>query len=442
MNILMMSNTYYPITGGLEKSIDLFSREFRRRGHKVLIVAPEFKGSKKLPGVVRIPAIQNFNGTDFSVSLPVPAIVSKIVHAFKPEIVHAHHPFLMGDMAMRLAKQYGIPLIFTHHTMFEQYTDYFPLNTEAGKNFVMELTTGFANLADHVIAPSESVREILMERGVRTPIWVIPTGVVMSQFKKGDGAKMRRKLKIPAKAFVTGYAGRISAEKNLAFHARAVSGFLKKNKNAFFIVVGDGPFMPEMKKIFEETEVTRQVRFAGILKGKKLTDAYHAMDVFSFASESETQGMVVTEAMAAGIPVLAIDAPGVREVVRDRKNGRLLKTEDIREFAKALDWFSRLSAVQKKKLKTEALKTAEAFSIENSAMKMLRLYEKKSQAREDAEDESLWSSVMRRIKTEWDMLSNLGKAAGNTIAEAVKTQDIPAHSELVTAGSEKKQQTN
>ena len=124
-------------------------------------VAPEMEGgNKKEFGVVRVPSIQNISGTDFAISLPVPALVSKVMEAFRPDIVHAHHPFLMGDMAMRLAGQYHVPLVFTYHIMFEQYQD-FLLGTDAGKSFVIKLAAGFSNLADQVIAPSESVKKIL-----------------------------------------------------------------------------------------------------------------------------------------------------------------------------------------------------------------------------------------------------------------------------------------
>ncbi len=430
MNILMMTNTYFPLTGGLEKSIAAFSGEFRRRGHKVLIVSPEFKGSRKKEyGVVRVPAIQNFNGTDFSVSLPIPGLVSKLVDSFRPDIIHAHHPFLMGDMALRLAGQYQIPLIFTHHTLFEQYTDYFPLNTEAGKNFVIEMGTGYANLADHVIAPSESVRELLMERGVTSHVWVVPTGVNIKAFARGAGAKFRRNMKIPAGAFVAGYAGRVAPEKNLEFLARAAADFLKKEKKAWFLAVGRGPSEGEMKKIFREAEVMGRVRFAGVLRGQKLVDAYHAMDAFAFASQSETQGMVITEAMAAGVPVVALDGPGVREVVRDRKNGRLLSAEKRSLFPDALAWVMKRTAAQKKQMREEMARTAREFSIENSADKALRLYEKTRSRKQEtcAAGCSPWQLVMERIKREWEMLANLGKAAGSAVsAEVLKSAESGA----------------
>ncbi|HTL48586.1 MAG TPA: glycosyltransferase [Verrucomicrobiae bacterium] len=432
MNILMMSNTYFPITGGLEKSIQSFARQFRKMGHKVLIAAPEYPGvSKKEYGVARIPAIQNFKGTDFSVNLPIPGIVEKFIEVFRPDIIHAHHPFFMGDMAMRVAGQYNIPLVFTYHIMFEQYTDYFPLNSETGKNFVIELATGYANLCDHVIVPSESVREMLIERKVKTPVWVVPTGVDTKAFRKGDRAGMRRRLKIPKDAFTAGYTGRVSPEKNLEYLGRAVSLFLKRQKNARFLVVGKGSYSEPLEKLFRGQGVLDRVHFAGVLRGRKLVDAYHAMDAFAFASQSETQGMVVTEAMAAGLPVAALDGPGVREVVKNRANGRLLPAGARPEsFVKALEGLMR---EKDESMRAAALATAESFSMENCALKALHAYQSvKTRRRFSKRIHRPWETVMNRIKTEWEMLANLGKAAGTALAEAAAA---PLH---VPAGAAKR----
>ncbi|MBI3313178.1 MAG: glycosyltransferase [Candidatus Omnitrophica bacterium] len=429
MKILMMTNTYDPIVGGLEKSIALFAKQLRKSGDDVLIAVPAFKEAKRNEsGVIRVPAIQNFNGTDFSLSLPIPEMIAKQIREFKPDLVHAHHPFLMGDMAMRIAGQSHIPLVFTFHTLFDQYTAYFPLNTEAGKNFVSELAIGYANLADQVIAPSESIRDLLIERGVvETPITIIPTGVDAARFQKGNGKEIRAELKIPEQAFLVGHAGRLSPEKNLEFLSKAVVLFLKKEPKAYFLVVGRGPFLKNLYEIFSSEKVLHQVRFAGVLRGQKLVDAYHAMDVFAFASQSETQGMVVTEAMAAGVPVIALDGPGIREVIRDKRNGRLLSSKvSPAKFAEVLVGFKKQSAGLHEKMKAEALATAAEFSIENSVQKLRVIYEQAGARKYLLRRlrRSRWRMVMRRIKTEWDMLANLGKAAGTAIAEAAKPDHV------------------
>ena len=197
MNILMMSNTYKPLVGGLEKSIESFTKSFRKEGHRVIVIAPEFANMKEEEDVIRIPAIQNAGGSQFSIQLPVPGILDEAVGNFNPDIVHAHHPFLVGDTALRIARKRHTPLVYTHHTLFEQNTHYLPGNPKSLKRFVIELSTGYANLADQVFAPSESVLELIKERGVTTSIKVVPTGVDIQRFSSGARTKFRDALKIP-----------------------------------------------------------------------------------------------------------------------------------------------------------------------------------------------------------------------------------------------------
>ncbi|PIW60054.1 MAG: glycosyl transferase family 1, partial [Candidatus Omnitrophica bacterium CG12_big_fil_rev_8_21_14_0_65_50_5] len=347
MNIVMMTNTYKPILGGLEKSIEVFSSEYRKRGHHVLIVAPEFKdASQREYGVLRVPAIQNFNGTDFSVELPVPNHLFKAFKKFRPDIIHTHHPFLIGDTALRMSAPQNIPIIFTNHTLYEKNTHYVPGDSKAMKQFVVRLATGFANLCDHVIAPSQSVADLLISRGVRTPVTVLPTGIDVEKFKTGNCSAFRKLFGIPQDAFVAGIISRMAPEKNIVFLSQAAAVFLAKNKNAWFVVVGDGPSLDEIKTIFRELNVESRLVCAGSLKDTQLVNAYHALNVFAFASHSETQGLVLAEAMAAGTPVAAVDAPGVREVVKDKMNGRLIPRDNVGQFANALQWMADLSAAE------------------------------------------------------------------------------------------------
>lgn len=416
MKILMMTNTYAPIVGGLEKSIDVFSEAFRKMGHTVKIIAPEFDGAESSENVIRVPALPNIQGTKFSIAFPIPELTANFVKEYQPDIIHAHHPFLVGDMALRIAGQYRIPLVFTYHTMFEQYTDYFGLDIEAVQAFVIKLASGFANLCDHVIVPSESIKKILLERKIKTPIAVVPTGVDVQNFKKGNRQHFREKFQLKEDAYVIGNLGRISSEKNLLFLGSAVAQYLIRNKKAHFLVVGSGPAEDEFKDIFREAGVMDRLHLPGVLKGDDLVDAYHAMNVFAFASKSETQGMVVTEAMASGLGVIALDAPGVREVVRDKQNGRLLAKESRDDFAEALQWYFKMSESEKNRIKETALETADQFSMEHSSKEALRIYKITRFIHDYPEQRwDAWSSILDRLKIEWDLLKNIGEAASEAI---------------------------
>jgi glycosyltransferase involved in cell wall biosynthesis len=415
MNILMMTNTYTPHVGGVARSVESFTNEYRKRGHRVLVVAPEFEDMpKKETDVIRLRAIQHFNGSDFSVALPIPGSLSAAIEKFKPDIVHSHHPFLIGATAVRVAYTHQLPLVFTHHTMYEQYTHYVPGDSPALKRFVIRLSTSYANLCDQVFAPSESVSAVLHKRGVTAPIDVVPTGVDVEQYSSGNGVEFRRRLKIPEQALVIGHLGRLAPEKNLEFLAGAVAEFMKAQTQAHFVVVGVGPSQQEMQRIFGQQGVSDRLHFIGILQYLELADALHAMDVFVFASMSETQGMVLTEAMSAGLPVIAVDAPGVREVVIDNKNGRLLYSEDHAQFVSALNWFSALPVDQLRQLKQAALATAQSFSIGHTAEKALQIYKRLiDQEFIDRDEEyNVWTSMHGLIRFEWEMLKGVAGAAG------------------------------
>ncbi|MFH1061921.1 MAG: glycosyltransferase [Candidatus Omnitrophota bacterium] len=430
MNIVMMTNTYKPILGGLEKSVEVFSQEYRKQGHKVLIVAPEFEHTpKKEKNVFRLPAIKNVGDSEFSIEMGISPDLQKALKKFKPNIIHTHHPFLIGDTALRAAAKFNIPLVFTNHTLYEENTHYLPGgNSAAMKKFVVRLAKGYADLCDQVIAPSQSVANLLKKRGVKTPIEVLPTGIYIDQFNKGDGAAFRNFFNIPKTAFVVGIVGRMAEEKNVPFLLKAVTVFLKKNKNAYFVVVGVGPLLESIKSSFEKNKLSERLICAGVLKAKQLISAYAALDVFAFSSHSETQGLVLVEAMAAGTPVVGVDAPGVREVIEDKKNGRILKNDNAEKFAQALSWIIKLSFQERAALRKNARKTAQEFSVPICVKKALKLYSSaiKRQRKQCDLDKSLWKRTVRLLKAQGKLMANTTQASIVAVSGIPKTTALKA----------------
>ncbi len=418
MHLLMMTNTFTPHVGGVARSVEAFTAEYRRRGHRVMVVAPEFED---MPAdevdVVRIPAIQRFNGSDFSVVLPVSGFLTSAIEDFAPDIVHAHHPFLIGSTALRLARQMALPIVFTHHTMYEQYTHYVPGDSETLKRFVVNLSTRYANLCDRVFAPSESVARVLRQRRVETPIDVVPTGVDLARFAGQGGKGFRAAMGIPKDAFVVGHVGRLAPEKNLDFLTDALTAFLAGEPRAQVLLVGSGPSLRAIRQGFERRGLGERLHAAGSLSHPLLGSAYRAMDVFAFASKSETQGMVLTEANAAGVPVVALDAPGAREVVIDGENGRLLVEQSVEAFRDALAWIAGSSPQRRRKLAAAAREVAKRFSLQASADKALGVYETLlgQAVPEEPEDDGL-SATLHLIKTEWDLLMGMAGAAGAALS--------------------------
>jgi glycosyltransferase involved in cell wall biosynthesis len=295
-----------------------------------------------------------------------------------------------------------------------------PGDSKALKRFVISLSKNYANLCDQVFAPSESIAELIRKRGVKTPIAVIPTGVNLNQFKNANGKQFRRIMGIPDNAFVVGHLGRLAKEKNLEFLVNAVIAFLKKypeEKNTCFLLVGEGPMKDTIKAMFAKFNLSDRLYTVGILGSSEVANTYNAMDVFAFASKSETQGMVITEAMAGGAPVVAIDAPGVREVVRDGINGRLLTSENIDEFAEALQWIRSKSIVERKLLQAKAEATAIEFSMPHTAEKALKIYNKLNRLSQlDRQDEfDSWTNSLNFIEAEWDRIKDIFDAVGDAV---------------------------
>jgi len=426
VNIVLISNTYLPHVGGVARSVAAFREEYQRAGHEVLVVAPAFTDQPtKEAGVVRIPALQNFNASDFSVALPLPSGLMGTLEDFAPDVIHSQHPFLLGMTALRAARMLQRPLVFTHHTLYEEYTHYVPMDSPALKRFVIELATCYANLTDLVVAPSESIRNLLLERGVETPVETIPTGVYVERFAQGNGASLRREQGIPEKAFVVGHMGRLAWEKNVGFLTDSVISFLREGQDRYFLLVGGGDAEAAIVQRFEEAGLSERLKHCGVLEGHALANAMNAMNLFAFTSQSETQGMVLTEAMASGLPVVALDASGVREVVRDGVNGRLLQHESQQDFGDALHWVCALDRHRYAALVSAARETAEAFSMRRSADKALQCYQslRLRDTEAYADQERFWNQVRHRISAEVDILRSLATAGDEALEDLNRQKD-------------------
>lgn len=414
----MFTNTYLPIVGGVSESVQRLKVQLERAEHRVLLAAPRLDGQPRdEQDVVRVTAVQHFNGSDFSLPVPIPGQLYDAIEVFEPDVVHSHHPFLLGDTAARAAVIYGLPLVFTHHTLYEHYTHYVPGDSPRMQRFARSLAIEYTLMCDEVIAPSDSIRDLLLAREANPRISVVPSGVDTVRFALGDGREWRARLGIPDGAYVIGHLGRLAQEKNLAFLAEAVCRALVGLPEAHFLVVGEGEARRDIQAVAEARGVAGRLHFTGRLQGQALIDAYHAMDVFAFASHSETQGMVVAEAMAAGLPVVAVAAPGVREVVVEGRNGRLIPVDDLDAMAEALATLAAPDA--RAPLAEEALETAAGYDEARCAARCLAVY-RHAIARGGPftyADEGGWERIRSRLGAEWQMLRHRGRLLRHLVQE-------------------------
>lgn len=411
MRVLMLTNCYTPRLGGVATAVQRLTWALRRRGHHVLVVAPQALGAPAQEyGVLRLPVPRQGDAGDFSRTVPLPEAVTQAVSDFAPDVIHAHQPFLLGESALRLGEELGLPVVYTHHTRHELYPAYAPASSPRARRLAEELAGGYAALCDAVIAPSDSTARLLRGRGVSGALEAIPTGVDVDACNGGKASAARERLELDERAFVVGHVGRLGPQKNLPFLAEALAEFLAHRPRTHFVCAGDGPLRGEMQRIFVAKGVEQRVHFTGALSGQALAELYQALDVFAFASHSETQAPALAEAMAAGVPAVAVDAPGVRELVLDGSNGRLLPEDHCNDFVAALDWVARQPPARKAELRQAARRTAEGQDLEHCTERTLALYRRVIAGRRPST-----GRPQQTAAADWPLLGNVGRAARSAL---------------------------
>jgi 1,2-diacylglycerol 3-alpha-glucosyltransferase len=320
--------------GGVPTAVETIRRGLEALGHDVVVVAPRMPGTLDEGGrVLRVPAIPAPTYPDFALPLPLGPALARRLRALDLDVVHAHHPFLLGASARRLARAWSRPFVFTYHTLYERYAHYVPLPHAMVARRALRWSVGFADTADLVLAPSDFVARRLQSHGVRRPVEVLPTGIDLERFRPGDQADARPALGLDRADRVLLYVGRLDREKNLEFLLDAAARV--GSPRARLLLVGRGTQATALRRVASARGLGERVEFRGGVPPDDLPRYYRAADVFVFASTTETQGLAVLEAMACGLPVVAVRASGVEEVVGEGVSG-LLVPEDTTAFAGAV----------------------------------------------------------------------------------------------------------
>jgi len=320
--------------GGVPTAVETIRRGLEALGHEAVIVAPRMAGADDGGApVIRVPSIPAPTYPDFALPLPLGPSLSRRLRALSFDVFHAHHPFLLGASARRLARASDRPLVFTYHTLYDRYAHYVPLPRGMVARRAIRWSAAFADTADLVLAPSEFVARRLRAQGVRRPIEVLPTGIDMDRFRPGSRAAARKALGLAATDRVLLYVGRLDREKNLDFLLDAVARV--RTPRARLFLVGRGTQTTALRRAAAAQGLGGRVEFRGGTPPDGLATYYRAADAFVFASTTETQGLAVLEAMACGLPVVAVRASGIEEVVAEGVSG-LIVPEDPAAFAAAV----------------------------------------------------------------------------------------------------------
>lgn len=388
MKIAVFTDSYRPYVSGVVRSIDTFSAELLDLGHEVYIFGPRYYPSQhdgRTPSAADddVPATKVFRYWSipvpmyrgFTAPVPISAQAEQLCSDLGIHIIHSHTPFAMGALGALLARRLRLPLVFTHHTMYHEYVHYLPGVRTALREMMLRYVGTYCRRADLVITPTPQIREFAIKAyGLQNkPVKAIPTGIDVEEFRRGDGRAVRERFSIPERAPVLTFVGRLGREKNVDFLLDAFKRITLRRADVHFLLVGDGPRRAHLEETVKEAGLAGRVHFTGTLPKRQVIDAYHAADLFVIASVTETQGLATLEAMAAGLPVVGVRAPGTCDMVEHGVQG-LLTAEEPEPFAAAVLRLLEDGAMRRS-FAARALERAEKFSARNMALEMLRAYE-------------------------------------------------------------------
>lgn len=341
MKILMISDVYFPRVNGVSTSIRTFAESLREQGHVVHLIAPQYPGQTPLlqqdeSWITRIEARKIvFDPEDYLMKWSALTAYIDTLHPGDYDLVHIHTPFIAHYAGLRIAKKLQVPAVETYHTFFEDYMHhYLPwVPRKLAVRIAQTVSRRQCQQVDTVVSPSAQMREVLKQYGVSTPITVIPTGLDAARFVPGDGDAFRHKYQIPAQQPLLLFVGRVAYEKNIHFLLEMLSLVIQDHPEVLLVITGEGPAESMLKKMARDKGLQSHVMFLGYLdRAVGLNAAYQAADIFVFASKSETQGLVLLEAMAQGTPVVAIAELGTASILR-QEQGALIARDDELHFA-------------------------------------------------------------------------------------------------------------
>lgn len=340
MRIGMFSECYEPVRNGVTTSVHTLVTQLRRRGHRVFLVAPHFAShTDQTPFVLRVPSLQTWLNKDYPIAYPFYPKLKRQFGQIAPDVVHSHNPFFVGLLAARLAHRHNLPLVSTYHTLYRHYGHYlFIVPDAAVQRLLSWWIPDYYNRCAHVIVPSQVACENLLAYGVTAPITVIPTAVPLpdpAEISEEACRAARAQWQIPADCPLLLYVGRLALEKNVELVLEAFGRCSERFRDARLLVVGGGPHLDSLRRYASELPGADRIIFAGPMAHEELPPVYAAADLFVFASTTETQGLVMAEARAAGTPCVIVEGGGASETVRHGEDGLVIEP-DVDAFTEAI----------------------------------------------------------------------------------------------------------
>ena len=326
MNIGLFTDSYLPRRSGVVRAVESTARGLRERGRRPFVFAPAYAGYVDVdPDVYRFPSIAAPGYADFPLGVPFSREHLRTMRSLRLDIVHSHSPFLLGGLGVWAARTLRLPLVFTYHTLYAEYAHYAPLVGDLVRPFVIAYTTAYCNRCDRVLVSVPSLIDVLRHYGVRTQIEILPSvGVDAAEFAHPAPEGVRTWFRIPADAALLLFVGRLAREKGLRLLLESVADL---PPHVWLLVVGDGPERRDLESEARRLGVGERVVFGGEQDHAHVIDALFACDIFVFPSQTETLGLAVLEAMAAGCAVVAVRGGAIPEIIRDGESGLVVPAD-------------------------------------------------------------------------------------------------------------------
>jgi len=373
MRIGMLADIYKPHISGVTTHISLTKQYLEALGHEVFVFT---FGDEQLPqdepNVIRSHGLPfNFSGYPIGVNYSRP--VRKLLHTMN--VIHAHHPFFSGSLALRYCRPRGIPIVVTNHTRYDLYTQaYLQGMLEILSSTALQAyLPAFYRVCDLVIAPSEGMRNVLLDLGVDVPVEVVPNGVDLKPYQQPIQPVERRELGFGKQDVVLVYLGRLGPEKNLSFLLRSFAGTTQAYSHTRLLLVGDGPERDNLEDQARHMGIASQVCFTGEVAYDQVPRYLKVADFFATASVSEVHPLSVIEAMASGLPTLGIRSPGIEDTIRDGETGYLAPEADLAAFTAKMVRLV-VDKEDRCRMGSQALLAAQDYAIEHTTQKVLECY--------------------------------------------------------------------
>ncbi len=339
----MISDVYFPRVNGVSTSIQTFRRALSERGHSSTLLAPAYPqsgGAADDGDIARLPARGVWLDPEDRMMRPTAALRrGTSLGRAGYDVVHVQTPFVAHHVGVRLARRLGLPTVETYHTLFEEYLGFYApfLPGALLRPLARQVSRWQCNRMQAVVVPSTAMQARLAEYGVRAPLRIVPTGVPVAQLGDGDGVRFRERHGIEPGRPVLAYIGRVAHEKNIGFLLRMLVEVHRERADTVLVVAGEGPALQSLQGEARALGIGPSVRFVGYLaRDRDLPDCYRAADAFVFASRTETQGLVLLEAMALGVPVVATAVMGTRDILLPGRGARVAPEDEGRFAAEVL----------------------------------------------------------------------------------------------------------